>query len=141
MRPRCASLNLAPPLPKYSHPREVCAVCVWSTGMWRLWWLHTERTTRLWAVKKAPFVSCVNAVKRIMVCVLTPIRLQQRIKCQDSEEPAAQGLSQPAAVRPRSVTGQTLSHRTPGDVVRCLSFHLEEPILISAVGPAATAAR
>lgn len=77
----------------------------------------------------------------MMVRALAPLRLQQRIKCRDNDETAAQGLSGPAAVRPRSFAGQTLSQRTPGDVVLCLSFHLEEHILISPLGPAATEAR
>lgn len=36
---------------------------------------------------------------------------------------------------------QRVSQRTPGHVLHCLSFHLEEGILIPPVGPAATEAR
>lgn len=73
----------------HSHPCEVCAVCAW------LWWLHTGRTTHLRAVKKSPFVSCINAVKHMMVCVLTPVRMDQCIECQDNEESCLSPPSQP----------------------------------------------
>lgn len=49
------------------------------------------------AVIKLPFVSCTDAVTHMKVCVLTPVRLQQRINRQDNEESSAQGLCRPAA--------------------------------------------
>lgn len=141
MRPRCASLNLAPPLPKYIHTHVKCALSVSGPLECGSCGGCTLEGQLIYGQLKRRHLFPASMPSSTWWCVLAPVSLQQRIKCQDNEESPAQGLSQPAAVRPRSFTGQTLSQRTPGDVVHCLSFHLEEHILISPVGPAATEAR
>lgn len=81
----------------HSHPCEACAVCVWPTGTGWLWWLYIGRTTHLWAVKKSPFVSCINAVEPMMVCVLTPVRLQDNEE--SSLKPQQSALAAPLVGR------------------------------------------
>lgn len=109
MRPRCASLNPAPPLPKYIRTHVKCRLRLvhWNVAAHR-----RDSSTRDGVCAPASWVTA-----------------------------ASNAASQPAAVGPRSLTGQTPSPGTPGDAGLRLPVHLEEHVLISPVGPAATEAR